>query len=50
MNNVYKVYASMVNEQLKVTVDCLVGDEQVGFRKGQSCIDTVFVLKQISQK
>ena len=50
MNTGYKIYAKIINNRIMKIADCLIGEEQSGFRKGRSCIDNVFVIKQIIEQ
>ena len=46
----YKIYAKIINNRLSKIAETLISEEQTGFRKGRSCIDNVFTLKQIMEK
>lgn len=46
----YKIYSKIINERLKTISDALLIEEQSGFRTGRSCIDNVFVIKQLFEK
>lgn len=50
LDTTYKIYARMLNERLKKIADHLISEEQVGFRKGRSCMDAVFTLKRIIEE
>jgi hypothetical protein len=50
LTSAYKVYAKIITRRLNVISEALLHDEQHGFRKGRSCSDCVFVMKQIIQK
>lgn len=47
LNAAYKVYSKMFNERLHTVSDAILLEEQASFRKGRSCIDDVFTLKQL---
>jgi hypothetical protein len=49
LNSTYKVYLRIINQRLKAITDVLLG-EQIGFRKGRSCADYSFVIKQLIEK
>ena len=40
----------IVQERLQVTVEGLLSDSQCGFRRGQSCVDMIFVARQLIEK
>jgi hypothetical protein len=46
----YKVYAKIITRRLNVISEALLHEEQHGFRKGRSCSNCVFVMRQIIQK
>jgi sorting nexin-29 len=50
LNSAYKVYSRIINQQLKTITDILLEEEQAGFRKGRSCTDNNFVIKQLIEK
>ena len=50
LNTVYKIYSRIINTRLQTISDTILLEEEAGFRKGRSCIDDVFTLKQIIQK
>lgn len=50
LNAGYKIYAKILNNRLKIITDSLLLEDQCGFRKGRSCSDNIFVLKQILEK
>ena len=50
MSNAYKLYADILNRRLRAIAENLIGEEQMGFRRGRSCMDAVFTLKQIIEK
>lgn len=50
LNTVYKIYSKIINERLRKISESILIEEQAGFRKGRSCMDDVFSLKQIIQK
>lgn len=50
LDSTYKIYTRIINQTLTVTTDGIILEEQMGFRKGRSTIDALFVLKQIIEK
>jgi hypothetical protein len=50
LDTIYKIYAKILNERLKTIADTLLSEEQMGFRKGRSCTDAIFTLKQVIEK
>jgi hypothetical protein len=50
LDTIYKIYAKILNEGLKTIADNLLSEERMGFRKGRSCIDAIFTLKQVIEK
>ena len=46
----YKVLSRVVLNRLTTTVDPLLRKEQAGFRKGRSCADQIFTLRQIVEQ
>ena len=45
-----KVLATVILERIKDAVDKQLRQEQAGFRKGRSCCDQIFTLRQIMEK
>jgi hypothetical protein len=50
LDSVYKLYARILNQKLKTISECILLEEQMGFRQGQSITDAIFTLKQIIEK
>jgi hypothetical protein len=50
LDSAYKLYARILNQRLKTTSECILLEEQMGFRRGSSTTDAVFTLKQIIEK
>jgi hypothetical protein len=46
LNSGYKIFAKIITQRLKTISETILLEEQNGFRKGSSCIDNVFVIKQ----
>jgi hypothetical protein len=46
----YKVYTRVIAGRLNPIIDALIAESQNGFRKGQSCTDSVFTLKMLVDK
>ena len=46
----YKLYTSILKTKLQPIAEGLLLEEQCDFRKGRSCIDAIFTLKQIMEK
>ena len=44
------MYGRILIEQVIENSEGQVGEEQSGFRKGRSCADQIFVLRQICEK
>ena len=45
-----KIFSHIILQRIKTTVDNILRQEQAGFRKGRSCIDHIFVLRQILEQ
>ena len=45
-----KVFSRIILQRITSAVDTLLRQEQAGFRKGRSCIDHIFVLRQILEQ
>ena len=45
-----KVYGRVLMERVIENSEGQIGDEQSGFRKGRSCADQIFVLRQVCEK
>jgi hypothetical protein len=50
LNSVYKICISILKAKLQPMQENVLTDEQCGFRKGRSCMDAVFTIKQIIEK
>ena len=50
MNSGYKIYANIIKNKLQPIAEKILQEEQCGFRKGRSCIDAIFTIKQIMEK
>ena len=50
LNVAYKIFAKIITRRINVLSEVLISETQHGFRKGRSCSDCVFILKQIIQK
>ena len=50
LNSGYKIYANIIKTKLQPIVENILQEEQCGFRKGRSCIDAIFTIKQIMEK
>lgn len=46
----YKFYAKIVNSRLKYIAHAIILKEQMGFRKGSSCTESIFTLRKIIEK
>jgi sorting nexin-29 len=46
----YKLFANIIRNRLNEHLEDEMVEEQCGFRKGQSCTDAVFTVKQIIKK
>ena len=45
-----KVYSRIILQRITASVDNILRQEQAGFRRGKSCIDHIFVLRQILEQ
>ena len=45
-----KVYGRILIDRVIEHSEVQIGEEQSGFRKGRSCADQIFVLRQLSEK
>ena len=45
-----KVFFTIMLLRVKAQLDCKMGENQAGFRKGRSCVDQIFTLNQIIEK
>ena len=45
-----KVFCSVLLDRLYEAVDALLREEQAGFRRGRSCMDQIFTLKNIIEQ
>ena len=45
-----KVFARILQERLQKVVEDMLLDSPCGFRKGQGCVDMIFVARQIAEK
>ena len=50
LNSGCKIYANIITQRLKPISEAILLEEQNGFRRGRSCIDNVFTLKQTIEK
>jgi len=50
LNSGYKIYAKIIAQGFKTISKTILLEEQNGFRIGRSCIDNVFIIKQIIEK
>jgi sorting nexin-29 len=50
LNSGYKIYAKIITQHLKTISEAILLEEQNGFRRGRSCIDNVFTLKQTIER
>jgi len=50
LNSGYKIYAKKTAQRFKTLSETILLEEQNGFRIGRSCIDNVFIIKQIMEK
>jgi sorting nexin-29 len=50
INSVYKIYVSILKAKLQPTAENILIKEECGFRKGRSCTNAVFTIKQIIEK
>jgi len=45
-----KVFSRVLLNRLQDAVDCILRDEQAGFRKGCSCTEQIFTLRNITEQ
>ena len=45
-----KAYARILDERIRSMTESKVLEAQVGFRKGRSCMDQIFTIRQLSEK
>jgi len=45
-----KVFSRVLLNRLQDVADCTLRDEQVGFRKGRSCTEQIFTLRNIIEQ
>ncbi|XP_052233243.1 uncharacterized protein LOC127846107 [Dreissena polymorpha] len=45
-----KIFSCIILQRISTAVDGILRQEQTGFRKGKSCIDYIFVLRQILEQ
>jgi sorting nexin-29 len=50
LNSGYKIYANIIKNKLYKYYEGKLGEEQNGFQRGQSCADSYFSLKLITEK
>jgi sorting nexin-29 len=50
LNSSYKIYAIIITERFKTISEAILLEEQNGFRRGRSCIDNEFTVKQTIEK
>ncbi|KAJ4451609.1 hypothetical protein ANN_03078 [Periplaneta americana] len=50
LNSGYKIYANIIKSKLSKFYDSLIGEEQMGFRKGRSCAGEYFTVKLLLEK
>ena len=50
LSDTSKVFTRIILKRIKEAIDEVLRQEQAGFRKGKSCIDHIFVLRQILEQ
>ena len=45
-----KVMCRIIIDRIEGEVDCMIRKEQAGFRTGRSCIDQIFILRNIIEQ
>ena len=48
-NLTYKMFSRIILKRISTAADTILCQEQAGFRRGKSCIDHIFTLRQILQ-
>jgi hypothetical protein len=50
LNTVYKILATVINNRLTTYAEDLLSQEQNGFRRNRSSMDSIFIMRQLLQK
>ena len=50
LNNMYKIFSSILNERLKIITEKIIGEYQCGFHRNKSTFDHIFILRQMIEK
>lgn len=50
LNTAYKKYAKIFKSRLTAIFEYLLDEDQMGYRKGYSTSDAIFILRQITEK
>jgi hypothetical protein len=50
LNEGCKIYAKIITARLHKIIEAIILEEQSGLRKGRSCADNIFILKQSIEK
>ena len=45
-----KLFGKVLIKKLRAGIECVIGEEQCGFRQGRGCMDQVFAVRQVSEK
>jgi hypothetical protein len=50
LSHVGKMFTTILERRIRPKVEYQLSNAQCGFRKGRSCTDAIFTLRQISEK
>ena len=50
MSEVGKLFGRVLMKRVRAGTECVIGEEQCGFRQGRGCMDQVFTVKQVCEK
>jgi hypothetical protein len=46
----YKLYAKIISRRISVISEPLLSEEQNGFRRGRSCMESIFTIQQLLER
>lgn len=50
LNVTYKIITTIINDSLEQHIETIIGQYQMGFKKGKSTMDAIHMIKQIAEK